>query len=151
MLSADSMRVALSITIALVAATAVFKPPRTPKLRAWQVPGALLIAGFYAGFVQAGVGFLLLAVLAGGLAMNLVRANATKVFIVLFTAVPALAIFAWKGQVRWVPGLTMALGNMTGAWIAARLAVKKGAGWTRWVVAGAAVLAIGKLLVFPSN
>jgi uncharacterized membrane protein YfcA len=151
MLSADSMRVALSVTIALVAATAVFKPPRAPRLKTWQVPAGLFVAGFYAGFVQAGVGFLLLAVLAGGLAMDLVRANATKVFIVLFTAVPALIIFAMKGQVRWVPGLITAVGSMSGAWIASRLAVKKGAAWTRWVVAGAAMLAIGKLLIFPSG
>jgi len=150
-LSPDSMRVALSIAVALVAVSAILKPPRTPPLRGPAVWLAFLGAGFYAGFVQAGVGFVLLAVLAGGLALDLVKANAIKVFIVLFGTIPALFIFGLRGQVWMVHGLVLACGNMTGAAIASRMAVRKGAAWIRYVVVGAAVLAICKLLFFPSS
>ncbi|MHC4408865.1 MAG: sulfite exporter TauE/SafE family protein [Planctomycetota bacterium] len=151
MLSPTSMRFALSIAVALVAVSAVVRPPKTARLKGRGVDVALIVAGFYAGFVQAGVGFLLLAVLAGGLGLDLVRANAIKVFIVLLATIPALAIFALRGQVAWLPGLILAGGNMSGAWIASRMAVKKGAAWIRWIVVAAAILAIGKLLLFPAS
>jgi len=150
-LSADSMRVALSIAVALVAVSAILKPPRTPPLRGPWVGLAFWGAGFYAGFLQAGVGFLLLAVLAGGLALDLVKANAVKVFIVLLGTIPTLLIFGLKGQLWIVHGLVLACGNMTGAAIASRLAVRKGAAWVRYVVVVAACLAIAKLLFFPSR
>ncbi|MHC4956692.1 MAG: sulfite exporter TauE/SafE family protein [Planctomycetota bacterium] len=151
MLDAGAMRVALSVAVALVAAAAIVKPPRAPALKGPAVFLAFFGSGFYAGFVQAGVGFLLLACLAGGLALDLVRANAVKVFLVLLATVPALVIFGLKGQLWIVHGLVVACGNMTGAAIASRLAVKKGAAWVRWVVVVAAALAIAKLLFFPSG
>ncbi|MHC4937812.1 MAG: sulfite exporter TauE/SafE family protein [Planctomycetota bacterium] len=151
MLSPGSMRVALSVAVALVAVSAVVKPPRTAPLEGWTVDAGMLVCGFYAGFVQAGVGFLLLAVLAGGLRLDLVRANAIKVFIVLLATIPVLAIFALRGQVAWLPGIVLAAGNMSGAAIASRMAVKKGAAWVRWVVVGAAAFAIAKLLFFPAG
>ncbi|MEM8885729.1 MAG: sulfite exporter TauE/SafE family protein, partial [Planctomycetota bacterium] len=137
--------------VVLVAVSAVVRPPKPPPLPGWLVQLLLLGAGFYIGFVQAGVGFLLLAILVGALGQELVRANALKVFIVLCTVVPVLAIFVWQGQVRWIPGLILAAGNMTGAWIAARMAVKKGAPWVRVFVVVAAVIAATKLLFFPSG
>jgi uncharacterized membrane protein YfcA len=135
-LDASSMRVALSIAVVFVALTAVVRPPRTPPLKSPWTEVAFFLCGFYAGFIQAGVGFLLLACLAGGLALDLVRANAVKVFIVLFTTIPALFVFGLKGQLWIGHGLVLACGNMGGAWIAARMAVKKGAAWVRIVYGG---------------
>ena len=151
LLDPQSMRVALSVAVALVAVSAIVKPPRTPPLKGAAIFVAFLLAGFYAGFVQAGVGFLLLAALVGGLGLDLVRANAIKVFVVLFGTLPALLVFGLRGQLFIVHGLVLACGNMTGATIASHLAVKKGAAWIRYVVVAAAVLAITKLLFFPSG
>jgi len=152
LLSPGSIRVALSLAVALVAVAAVVRrPPRAPTLRGWGLVAALGAAGFYAGFVQAGVGFLMLTILVGGLGLDLVRANAIKVFVMLLTTVPALLLFARAGQVAWAPGLIVAGGNMAGALLASRLAVKRGAAWIRWVVVAAALLAIGKLLLFPTR
>ncbi|MHC4960012.1 MAG: sulfite exporter TauE/SafE family protein [Planctomycetota bacterium] len=150
-LDPGAMRVALSVAVVFVAVTAVVKPPRTPPLKTPATEIAFFLTGFYAGFIQAGVGFLLLACLAGGLALDLVRANAVKVFIVLFTTLPALVVFGLKGQLWVAHGLVLACGNMGGAWIAARMAIKRGAGWVRVVVVVAAILAIVKLLLFPSG
>jgi len=105
--------------------------------------------GFYTGFVQVGVGFLLLACLVGGLSLDLVRANAAKVFIVLVGTAPGLVVFYLRGQLVFAEGLVLACGNMGGAWIASRLAVKRGGSWIRVVIVVAAAIAILKLLVFP--
>jgi hypothetical protein len=111
---------------------------------------AFVFVGFYTGLVQVGVGFLLLACLVGGLSLDLVRANAAKVFIVLVATVPTLFVFFRSGQLLFAEGLVLACGNMGGAWIASRLAVKRGGTWIRAVILLAALTAIFKLLAFPS-
>ncbi len=87
---------------------------------------ALFGIGFYGGFVQAGVGFILMATLVHLAHLDLVRVNMHKVFIVLIYTVPALAIFAWSGKIDWLLGLSLAAGNGLGGWLAVRLAVHKG-------------------------
>lgn len=146
-----AMRVALSLGIAFVAATAVARPPRAPRLHGAGADVAFLLVGFYAGFLQVGVGFLMLACLVGGLGLDLVRANAAKLLVVFVATAPALVVFGLEGQLRVAEGLVLACGNMGGAWIASRLAVRRGAGWIRAVVVVAAIAAIAKLLLFPSG
>ncbi len=51
----------------------------------------------------------------------------------------ALAVFIFAGQVDFVLGLVLAAGNSIGAYVAARLAVRKGATWVRWVLIVAAL------------
>ncbi|MDH3592299.1 MAG: sulfite exporter TauE/SafE family protein, partial [Planctomycetota bacterium] len=141
----------LSFAIIGVALTSMFRPTLVPKLEGWVRDLAFFGVGLWLGFLQVGVGFLLLACLVGGLRMDLVKANAAKVLIVLIVTVPILVIFQLAGQVFWREGLLVAAGTMAGAWIAARLAIEKGAAWIRWVVVAAAAAAVVKLLVFPSG
>lgn len=97
--------------------------------RSWWL---LLVAGFYGGFVQAGVGFILIAALAGSLRYDLVRANALKLVCSLaFTAV-ALMIFVFNDQVRWLPGLILAVGTMGGAHIAVKYAITASPTTLKW-------------------
>src|SRR5690606_22327591 len=70
--------------------------------------------GAYGGFIQAGVGFFLLA----GLVLP----------------VAALAVFVVSDQVRWGLGALRAAGSAAGAWAAARMAVARGAPFVRWVL-----------------
>jgi uncharacterized membrane protein YfcA len=104
------------------------------------------IIGAYGGFIQAGVGIFLLAGLVLGAGYDLVRANAVKLLIVLCFTVFALLIFIFNDQVDWKTGLILALGNMTGAWIASRIAVKRGAKFVRWFLL-AVLLVSGSILV----
>jgi|TARA_B110000263_G_scaffold132694_1_gene115299 uncharacterized membrane protein YfcA len=102
--------------------------PKTNR-RAWW---GLFAAGVYGGFVQAGVGFILLAALAGGLRYDLLRANALKMACALaFTAV-SLIVFIIFDQVMWVPGLVLAVGSMTGAHLAVKVAVKASPNSIKW-------------------
>jgi uncharacterized membrane protein YfcA len=149
LLPEGAMRVALSLAMVVVAVSAFVRPPKSPPLRSPMTEVAFLLVGFYTGLVQVGVGFLLLACLVGGLSLDLVRANATKVFVVLVSTVPTLVVFMLRGKLVYAEGLVLACGNMGGAWIASRLAVKRGGAWIRWVIALAALGAITKLLLFP--
>lgn len=92
----------------------------------------LFLAGLYGGFVQAGVGFILLAALAGGLRYDLVRANAMKMVCSLAFTLVALVIFLYFDQVRWVPGLILAVGNMLGTWVTVHFAVKAKQSTIKW-------------------
>jgi uncharacterized protein len=118
----------LAMALLILIRPAIMAPePGTPTLSPTENKSAwwgLFAAGVYGGFVQAGVGFILLAVLAAGLRYDLLRANALKAACALsFTAV-ALVIFILFGQVLWIPGLILAVGSMAGAHLAVRLAVK---------------------------
>ena len=89
--------------------------------------------GVYGGFIQAGVGFLIItALLAHGL--DLVRINAVKVFVVLFFTVTALVVFIWHGQVNFGLGLALAVGNSLGGWLGTKLAITRGHGFIRKVL-----------------
>ena len=91
----------------------------------------MVAAGFYGGFIQAGVGFILMALLHRVMGLDLVRVNMHKVFIVLVFTSSALITFALSGQVWWIVGLALAAGNATGGWIGTLVAVKKGERWIR--------------------
>ena len=106
----------------------------------------LALVGFYGGFFQLGVGmpFLAATVLAGG--WDLVRANSIKVSVILLLSIVALVVFAKGGMVDWRAGAVLGVGNMLGAWIGARSAVRMGPGWIRGVMIVMATLAAGKLL-----
>lgn len=105
--------------------------PAPPNL-AVLVSGAFA-SGVYGGFVQAGVGFLLLAVATWG-GLDLVRGNAVKVLAILCLTGQALLIFAWQGRVDWVLGGCLAIGTLGGGILGARLTVLAGNRWLRWVV-----------------
>ena len=92
----------------------------------------LLITGLYGGFVQAGVGFILIAALAGSLRYDLVCTNALKVTCTLAFTVLALLLFAIRGQVYWVPGLILALGTMVGAQLGVRFAISAKPSTLKW-------------------
>ncbi len=92
----------------------------------WIIYPIMVLIGFYGGFIQLGVGFLLIAALHYVLKINLVFVNMHKVIIVLVYTVPALLIFILNNQVNWKWGLSLAVGNSVGAWWSAKLSVKKG-------------------------
>ncbi|HDN25894.1 MAG TPA: sulfite exporter TauE/SafE family protein [Thioploca sp.] len=116
------------------------------KARQWLVYPAMLGIGFYGGFIQVGVGFLLMAALFHLLRCSLVFVNMHKVFIVFIYTIPALGIFIWSGNVDWQLGLSLAAGNSLGGWWAARLSVKKGEPIIRLVLILAIFLMALKLL-----
>ncbi len=90
--------------------------------------------GVYGGFIQAGVGFIIIAALTLTNGFDLVRTNAIKVFVIFFYTSIALIVFVWNRNVNWPLGLTLAVGNATGAWVGSHWAVAKGDKWIRVVL-----------------
>ena len=84
------------------------------------------ILGIYMGFIQAGVGFMIIATLTTVNGFDLVRTNALKMLVVLFCTLVALAIFIREGYVIWGLGVALGLSNAAGAWIGSHWAVEKG-------------------------
>ena len=109
---------------------------------------AMLGLGFYGGFIQAGIGFLMIVVLHGLMSFSLLKTNVHKVFIILIYTVPALIIFAVGGNVVWRIGLLLAAGNATGAWLGTHFAVKKGEKFIRLVLFIALLIMAVKLIFF---
>jgi len=113
--------------------------------RFWRIVIFFLI-GVYGGFIQAGVGFFLLAGLVLGVGADLVKANALKVFIILIYTAFALVIFFINGQVNLRVGLILAIGNMLGAFIGVRTAVSWGPKFVRIILLLAVFVSAVKLL-----
>ena len=105
--------------------------------------------GIYGGFIQAGVGLLVITALRLLTGIDLVRTNAIKVFVIFFYTVVALGIFIMKDKVNWYLGPTLAIGNACGAWLGSHWAVQKGDKWIK-VVLIVAVLAFAIRLVWLS-
>jgi uncharacterized membrane protein YfcA len=121
----------------LVQPSVVAPPPGTPVLALRDRPTAwlgLFGAGLYGGFVQAGVGFILIAALAGGLRYDLVRTNALKMAITAVLTIVALVVFVVRGQVWWIPGLIMAAGTVVGAASSVTFAISVPQSVLKWVL-----------------
>lgn len=129
--------------IMLVWPSIVAPPSGTPVYTLKERPIAwvgLFIAGAYGGFVQAGVGFILIAALAGGLRYDLVRTNALKMAITAILTLMALAIFIFNDQVLWVPGLVLAVGMVAGTTVSVNFAISVPQVVLKWVMFGMIVL-----------
>jgi uncharacterized membrane protein YfcA len=104
--------------------------------------------GFYGGFIQLGVGFIIMPVLHRVMGFDLVRTNMHKVFIIACYSVAALLVFASQVEILWVVGLALALGNSIGGWIATTVQIKQGEGIIKTVLNVVLVGFIIKLLFF---
>ena len=118
----------------------------SPKKNEFLIYPAMFGLGFYGGFIQVGIGFLLMAALYHILNLNLIFVNMHKVFIVMIYTIPALFIFVWTGNVNWQLGLSLAAGNALGGWCGAKYAVKGGEKLIRIILAVAVVIMSLKLL-----
>jgi len=97
----------------------------TSKRKWWSV-FIFFFIGIYGGFIQAGVGFIILLTLSNVNQFTLVKSNAVKMFVVLVYMALTVVIFAYNDKINWTYGIAMAVGSATGAWLTSRYAVKKG-------------------------
>ena len=106
------------------------------------------LIGAYGGFIQAGVCIFLLAALVLNTGCNLVKANAQKAMINLVLTFFALIVFVINGQVDWVIGITLAVGNAIGGYLGSHWAISWGPAFVRYVVMAVVMVAGTKLLFF---
>ncbi len=118
----------------------------TPKAQ-WTGVFFFLFIGVYGGFVQAGIGFLVIAVLSLVNNLSLVKSNYVKVFAAIVYTGVSVVVFALEGKINWYIGLVLAIGHALGGWYASRWSVKAGEVWIKRVMI-VSVLAMAVVLWF---
>jgi hypothetical protein len=153
-LNEEIMENTIAILLIVMFFLILYKPQRWIKGKAGHVEAKpsvfqfiiFFLIGIYGGFIQAGVGIFLLAGLVLSAGVDLVRANAMKLLIVLIYTPFAIAVFFMNGQINWEYGLILAVGNMLGAFVASRFAVNWGAKYVRYILLAVILLSALKLL-----
>jgi uncharacterized membrane protein YfcA len=102
--------------------------------------------GIYGGFIQAGVGFIIIASLSIIAGMSLVKINSLKVFVTAAFMLSSLAVFILSGNVHWVFGAILAAGNALGAWMGSLFAVAKGDKWIKVILVVSVIAMAAELL-----
>lgn len=95
----------------------------------------LFAAGLYGGYFGAGLGFVLLAVLAVARSQGLQRANASKVLLAFCINTVAVVPLALSGVVDWTAATGVLAGGLAGGYLGARVARRLPEGMLRWTVA----------------
>jgi len=129
----------LSFVMMVVVIIIIFKPKlktkeiieRTTGKHLWIGCVAFFFFGIYGGFINAGLGFILILFLHFFNHLSLVKSNATKAVIITIYMSGALVVFILNDAVNWKMGLTMAIGTSLGAWFTSRFSVKKGDGFIK--------------------
>lgn len=109
---------------------------------------AFLLIGMYGGFLQAGIGFVIIALFNGFHHFNLIVTNYIKVFLILALTIVAVIVFAIAGEIRWQYGILLAVGQGIGGWYASRWSVAKGEIWIKRILVLMVIVMAIKLWFF---
>jgi len=141
----------LAVVMVLIIITLIFpkaeivEHAKKHKWKNWLSWPVMFAVGFYGGFIQAGVGFVIMSVLLHLYNMDLIKINMHKVFIIMVFTVPAVIVFIWTGNVDWFAAIALSVGMVFGTWIAVKMALKKGEKLVRIVLGVSLFIIAGKL------
>lgn len=126
----------------------VLKPRARTDVEPWPTWLTVVVfsaVGLYGGAFQAGVGLVLLAALTRA-GYDLITANGVKVLVVGVVTAVAVPVFIARGDVVWLPALTLAAGFAAGGWLGAKLAVRGGERLVRIFLIVASLALAGRLI-----
>jgi len=106
-----------------------------------------LAIGFYDGIFGPGTGAFLMVVLVAVIGMEFLDATVTTKITNWGTNLAALLIFGFHGHIIWMIGLVMAIANITGNQIGARLALRGGSNLVRKAFLGVTLILIIRLAI----
>ncbi|GGU45619.1 sulfite exporter TauE/SafE family protein [Streptomyces violascens] len=142
-ISSAVLRPVILVVLLGVAGFVMFKPAfgtgasGQAVTRARTVTAIVLVGGgigLYDGLFGPGTGTFLVLALTAVLHLDLVTASATAKIVNVCTNVGALAMFACQGSVMWQLAAIMAVFNLAGGLIGARMALRKGSEFVRGVL-----------------
>ena len=124
----------LAVIIVIVGLLIVFKPKNNIKVLQERIKNKHLyisclvffFIGIYGGFINAGIGIVIMFFLTRYNRLSLIKTNAAKVALVGVYTIGALALFAYNDKVNWSMGLWLSFGTIFGAWFTSRYSVRKG-------------------------
>lgn len=143
----------LAVVMVLIIITLMFpkaeviEHAKNHKWKNWLSWPVMFAVGFYGGFIQAGVGFVIMSVLLHLYNMDLIKINMHKVFIVMVFTVPAVIVFIWTGNVDWFAAIALSIGMVFGTWVAVKMALEKGEKLVRIVLGVSLLIIAGKLFL----
>ena len=109
---------------------------------------AFFFIGIYGGFINAGIGYIMMFFMSYFNKMSLIRVNAAKVTIALIYTIAAFLTFLISGMVDWEYGIALSIGSAFGAFITSRYSVKKGEGIIKVVMLVMVFVMAAKLWFF---
>lgn len=121
------LRYVIGVAMIFLLFTLLFKPSKwkldseeNPKQKTFGMYALFFGIGLYAGYIQMGIGIMMLAALVLYAKYSLVEANVIKLIMALVFTIPAFFVFLTSGKMHWQSGIVLGLGQMTGAWIGTR-------------------------------
>ncbi len=141
-LGVQGMQTAVGALMAIMFVLLVAKPnwfngkerPFTLRKGSKTLTIVMFILGIYGGFLNAGIGLFLLAAIVSLTDVDIMRANALKIFTVMLYMPIALVTFFVHDLVNIWVGLLLSLGSVIGAWSAVHAGIKFGQGFIRWLL-----------------
>ncbi|MDD3324625.1 MAG: TSUP family transporter [Sulfurospirillaceae bacterium] len=102
--------------------------------------------GFYDGFFGPGTGTFWTIAFVGLLGLNLKKATAHTKIMNFTSNIVSLGVFIWSGNVLWIAGFVMAIGQILGAYMGSNMVIKKEVGFIRGAFLTMVGLTLLKLL-----
>jgi uncharacterized membrane protein YfcA len=172
LLAADDVRIAIVVAMGVMLVLSLIPPrksappagiaatpaqPITPAAPSPALPpptAGMLLAfvaiGTYGGFLQAGLGIVVLLYLSMVHRVPLVASNVVKSTVTLALTVVAIAVFAWRGErIDLVRGGVLAIASAIGGLVGARATVELGERFVRIAIAVVVLASMIQLLVDP--
>lgn len=97
---------------------------------------AALVIGFYDGIIGPGTGSFLILILVAVMGFAFLSASAIAKVVNVATNAGAILVFGFNGEIIWKVGLTLAIANVMGGLIGARIAIRGGSTLVRKVFMG---------------
>ncbi|NEE28349.1 TSUP family transporter [Streptomyces sp. SID7982] len=157
-ISSEVLRPVIMVVLLGVAAFVMLRPSfgtaaagdgtDRPVARARIITAIVLVGGgigFYDGLFGPGTGTFLVLALTAVLHLDLVTASATTKIVNVCTNAGALAMFAYQGTVLWQLAAVMAVFNLAGGMIGAKMALSRGSGFVRAVLLTVVFSLVAKL------
>ena len=138
-----------SVIIPIALATMFFKQSNT-QISTMNKPLLMLVffcVGIYGGFIQAGVGFIIILALTSFTNFDLIRINAIKVTIVFCYTTIAVIIFMINGKIQWTPAILLSCGAIIGGWLGSYISTKLKDLWIKYFILALGILFSVRLLL----
>lgn len=152
-LSEETMKFIVGTLMIFMLLQLIFKPSAdtktvgiSPKKKPEWLRGLIFFAiGFYGGFIQAGIGLVIIVALSQ-FGFSLIRGNAIKMVIICLYTIPVFGIFVYHGHVEWLLAAWLAAGQVLGTVFAAKLVDHPKVNvWMRYLLIGMVLTSILKM------
>ncbi len=144
-LPAGTFKKVIAVVVALVSLSVLLPKPASEEGNQPDLSLSLnlllfFFLGMYSGFIQTGLGFLILIVLAGLNRLDIHTSNGIKAVVIMLAGIPSLLMYASGGYVLWRPALILAAGTAAGAYLTGYFSVRWPVRTVKGIISAMAVL-----------